>query len=221
MNELLQKRWFWICFIIAVIIVLYRYGLAINGDRSKLKQLITELDSARKALQDDDSRIVALSANVKTREYQIQTLGAQNHTLKDSIGVKAALIGQMEDTIQKLKNEPPKLVYRDRVSYQDRIVYRDPPESYHPYGKNYGRLTIFKTCNCYNLKVWIDGAYAGSVQEIYKYGQPSCAQSGTVSQILLAGKHHIQGKDQEGHTWSFYCTLNEDQCLIRGVSVQK
>lgn len=137
------------------------------------------------------------------------------------------------DTIYVIKRDTTyidkpveKIIYKDRpvekIVYVDKpvekIVYRDRPEPYHQFGKGNGKITLFKTCNCYALKFWIDGEYAGSTSNIFSDGNnPECGNAYAVSKIVLSGKHRVQGEDNEGHSWDFYVTVYEDQCLVQGV----
>lgn len=231
-SSFLVKPWFWIFFIVTVIVSLYFYGLHILGDRTVLAQTKKELEIANQNLQ-------RYLIENRTQLKQISEQRSELEQLSNTVTQNKKHIIQLGDSITKLINRPPeiryqdKIVYKDRpvveyqdrivykdrpvVEYQDRIVYKDKSETYHPYGKGYGKITLFKSCNCYNLKFWIDGNYAGQTNEIFNSIKPYCGQNGTVSKIILSGKHRVQGKDQENHYWDFYITLSEDQCLVMGV----
>jgi len=143
-----------------------------------------------------------------------------------------------KETISK-HNPPPKIIYRDtiiykekivfrdtviykehppKIEYRDKIIYQEKPEPYHPYGKGNGQITLFKTCNCYNLNFWIDGELAGQTRNVFR-SDPACGDPGAVSKVVQSGKHHITARDEENHSWDFYVTVIEDECLVKGVNV--
>ena len=215
-NELtslsfLLKPWFWFLFIIAVIVSLYLYGLNILGDR-------TELAQSKKALKQVNDELLKCKLDNANKSSMISELKSKLISLSNTITQENHLIVKLNDSLYTLLNRPPKIKYKHNTVYKNNTIYKDKPEPYHPYGKGYGKLTLFKNCNCYNLKFWIDGEFAGTTSIIFSLNYPVCGENGTVSKIVLAVKHYIQGKDQENHSWNFYITSKEDECLVHGVN---
>jgi hypothetical protein len=203
-TSVLFKPWFWILFVATVIVALYFYGLSILGDR-------TEIAQTKKALILANEELTKCNQDITTKLVKIIELQNSIKQLNIQITQNNNLISQLNDSIYILANRPPE------IEYKYNTVYKEKPEPYHQFGKGNGKLTLFKTCNCYNLKFWIDGEYVGSTGSIFNSGDPSCSANGTVSKVVLAGKHHIEGKDEENHSWDFYVTVFEDQCLVKGV----
>ncbi len=204
-ESILLRPSFWYFFIGLVIVVLFIYGMRISQDRTDLTKAKKDLEQRNEELatckEESEVKSNKISELNKTIRGQQQTITEQSN----SISQNETTISDLQARVTDLENRPP------------RIEYRNKPEPYHPYGKGNGKLTLYKTCNCYNLKFWIDGEYAGQTKSIFSSYDPSCGQEGTVSKIVLAGKHRIQGEDQENHSWDFYVTVTEDQCLVKGV----
>jgi len=207
-SPLLQRSGFWYTFIGAIILVLFFYGMSIEHDRTELTQTKIKLEERTSELVDCEKEN---SEKLKT----IKELGISISTFKKSISEKDELINQKEIFINELQNEliaernkPPKII----TKYQDKIIYQEKPEPYHPYGKGNGMLTIYSECNkCPKIQVTVDGENWGVLNHYFS-GQPNCSQDGTISKIVLAGKHYIQGKDGNNRTWSYYTTVTADKC---------
>ena len=199
---------FWLIFTIVVIISLYLYGLKMIGDK-------TEIAQTKKALASkiDELETCTTEGNAKAKQIEDlkKTISTQNSTITEqtnSISQKETTIQELQNTVTELQNTPPKVV----TKYQDRTVYKDKPEPYHPYGKGYGKLSIYSECNkCSNIQVTVDGEYWGALQ-YYFNGQPNCGQEGAIAKTVLVGKHHIIGKDNNNRTWDYYTTVKEDVC---------
>jgi hypothetical protein len=140
-------------------------------------------------------------------------------TQRDNIINTSKVIEKSVEKIVYVDRPVEKVVYVEKPV--EKIVYVDRPEPYHQFGKGYGKITLFKSCNCYNLKFWIDGEYIGFTSSIFNPGNPECGNVNAVSKIVLSGKHRIQGQDEEGNNWDFYVTVYEDQCLVKGVRQNK
>ncbi|MBD1364570.1 hypothetical protein IDJ77_12190 [Mucilaginibacter sp. ZT4R22] len=198
-----------------MIVGFFLYGQKLIKDKTEIAQTKKALLILRDSLDNCKLNLQNCSLENKTKEGKISE---QQADLKNSSIValqRDSIITQLNDSIVKLTNKPPEII----VQYRDRVFYKDRPEPYHPYGKGYGKLTIFKRCNCYKLRFKIDGEYAGTISQIFSVGDPVCGQEGTISRSVLAGKHHVEAQDNENHLWNFYIIVNEDQCLIKGLSI--
>ena len=92
---------------------------------------------------------------------------------------------------------------------------------YHEFGKNKGKLIIYTSCkNGGKTKVTINGKFKGNLTRYFINGSPDCYGSrygSVISEIVIAGSHHIKAEDENGRTWDFYVIINEDQCLKQGL----
>ena len=205
-SSILLRPSFWYAFIGLVIVVLFIYGMGISQDKTDLTKAKKELELRNKELtscnNENELKSKKISELNKTISTQQQKISEQSNSLSHN----EITISDLRATVTDLENRP------------QRSEYRNKPEPYHPYGKGYGKITLYKTCNCYNLQFWIDGEFAGQTKSIFSSYDPSCGQEGTVSKIVLAGKHRIQGEDKENHSWDFYVTVTEDKCLVKKVN---
>ena len=197
-SSVLLKPWFWVFFIIIIIISLYLYGLHILEDRTELTQTKRTLEITSQNLKNCTEDNLAKTKEISEQQIEINRLSA-------SITQNNYKITQLNDSILKLVNRPPE------IEYKDRIVYKERPETYHPFGKGFGKLSIYKKCNCYSLDVSVDGVYWGRLTDVFT-NSVYCDQDGALTKIVMIGSHHIEGKDEEGHHWNFYATVAEDQC---------
>lgn len=213
-SPLLLRSSFWYSFIGAIIISLFFYGMSIEHDR-------TELTQTKIKLEERTSELLNCEKENSIKSKTINELNISISTLKKSILEKDELINQKEISINELHNElveernkPPKII----TKYQDRIVYKDKPEPYHPYGKGNGQLVIYTTCSDGGkTTIWIDCKDVGYLDK-YQKGTVYCNSTGTISKTVLSGKHHIKGKDQMNRTWDGYVTVNEDECQTYGLT---
>ncbi len=203
-TNFLMNKWFWIIFTIAVFVGLYLYGLKMISDK-------TEIALTKKALILANGELKKCNIENTVKNSKISELQVKIKQLNSKIIQKENLISQLNDSITTLVNRPSEIEYRYNT------VYKEKADSFHQFGKGNGKISLYKTCNCYNLKFWVDGEYIGKINLKYNSGIPSCGEDGTVSKIVIAGKHHIIGKDEENHSWDFYVTVIEDECLIQGV----
>lgn len=220
-SSILQTRWFWLVFISAVIIALYLYGVKLVGDNTEKERLKIQVTEVAEALSMRESELNSSKELIKDWQRQLEVC---RDSLSETIAMLSLFsdsIYRLNDTISKLITAGPRIetVYQDRTLYKDKVVYRSPPEAYHPYGKGYGKLSFYKTCNCVNLKVWIDGEYVGQTNTRFKHGDASCGETGTVSKIVLTGRHRIQVQDDENHNWDYYVTVTEDGCSMQSLGI--
>lgn len=230
MNRTISNRTFkWLAIATSGAIILFLIFFLLERKEGKQPFNNTELetDSITDYFNDEAENIVYVELPPKII-YKDTVIYKEKIVYKDTVNYKQSLpkieykdkIIYQEKIVYRdtviYKESPPKIEYRDKIVYQDKIIYKEAPEPFHPYGKGNGKITLFKACNCYHLKIWIDGEYAGQTKIIFSSSKPVCGQSGTVSKVVLSGKHHITAKDEEGHTWDFYLTVNEDQCLVKG-----
>ena len=207
-KPLLLRSVFWYTFIGSVIIILLLYGLSIEKDR-------TELTKTRNNLAE---KVLVLAFCEKENSIKSTTIEALKRSilnLENNINIKDGIISDQKikideliENIDDLKRQPPKII----TQYKDRVVYKDRDDLKHPYGKGYGKLTIYSACSkCTKIQVTVDNEFWGNILTFFS-GPPTCAQVGTLSRNLVAGKHHIQGIDQDLGTWDYYTTVVEDKC---------
>jgi hypothetical protein len=87
----------------------------------------------------------------------------------------------------------------------------------HPYGKDQGKLTVYKNCNCSDLKMWVDNQYIGEARSSFSE-TPPCGAAGTASVIVAAGGHRVTATDGGAGLWKFDATVREDSCTIHGLT---
>ncbi len=202
-KSFLLKKWLWLLFLIVVIVGLYLYGLKMSEDK-------TELAESKRALEISKRELQISREQTRLSEIQIEKEGDVLKKLNDSLDKCNNLISKLNDSIYKIEMRQREVI----TKYSERVVYKNTPEPYHQYGKGNGSVTLYKLCNCYNLKFWIDGEYAGQATDVFESKISKCGVKGSVTKAVLAGKHRIQGQDQENHSWDFYVVVQEDECLI-------
>jgi hypothetical protein len=207
-SGLLTRPGFWYTFIALIIVTLFVYGIHIEDEKTELQQTQDALERAslhlsecQSTIQGKTHRITVLNNNISAKNTRLREL--ENR------------VAELWDSIRLYKNRPPDTIIR----IIEKTVYRNRPASYHPYGKNRGKLTLYKSCNCYDLDIWIDGQYWGTIRTLYTESAPNCGQSGTLSKEVSSGYHHLQAKDKEGHSWKDYLYVKEDECLVREIKV--
>lgn len=207
MNKTISNRTFkWLAIVITIALILFLiFFLIEKNDKKSQSENIFKIETD--FIPNNGSAVNEDMANIELPPKIIY---------KDTIIYKEKIV--YKDTVI-YKESPPKIEYRDKIVYQDKIIYQEKPEPFHQYGKGNGKITLFKTCNCLNLKFWIDGEYAGQTKTIFSSNGPECGELGAVSKRVLSGKHHITAQDEENHSWDFYVTIIEDECLVRGVKL--
>lgn len=192
-SNILSRLGFWATFIGSVIVVLFIYGIHIDDSK-------TELQQKRIALKQKEHELLRCNQDNILKSEKIQelnrTITNQRNVLSKlafNISQKEELISKLDNTVRELENKPP-------------------PEPYHQYGNGNGKLTVYSECNnCPSILVTVDGEDWG-ILKYYFSGEPRCGQEGTITRVVLAGKHHIQGKDSNNRTWNYYIIVREDNC---------
>lgn len=150
-----------------------------------------------------DAQISDLSRRIQEAEKaHAVALSAQTSSLRQQLGeAQKALLQSQADlaTARASKNVIPDA--------------KEPP---HPYGWGQGRLTLYAACaSCPNLTVWVDGRLVGSATPSLAPKTVLCGSPGTVSVVLLAGKHHVVASTMTNKRWEFDASVTEDVCSIR------
>ena len=175
-----------------MIIGLFLYGLKMIGDK-------TELAQTKKALELANEELTKCNQDNATKTVKINKLQRLLERQRNTITQNNNIITQLNDSIYMLENGF---------------------ESYHFYGKGNGKLVVYTTCvDGGNTSVWIDGEYIGLLDK-YQKDIVDCNTSGTISKIVLSGKHHVTGKDQSNKTWDGYVMVSEDQCQTYGLTCE-
>ncbi len=191
------------------------YGVKMIGDK-------TEIAQTKKALQTTQEELYSCTNDNNSKGNKIEqlnkTITKQNNTIlkqASTISQKESSISELQNTITELENRLPKVV----TIYQDRTVYKDKPEPYHRFGKNYCKLLVYTTCTSGYIKVWFDGDYVGQLTGHYS-SAPNCNSTDyTLYKTLTAGKHHIEAENTSTKsTWDFYVTISEDDCYRHGLT---
>ncbi|MEQ9304262.1 MAG: SH3 domain-containing protein [Marinoscillum sp.] len=83
------------------------------------------------------------------------------------------------------------------------------------YGVGKGNLTIWTNCGTDGeIKVYLDGTYAGKVTQYFTDGSPDCGEEGTLSINKPAGTYKFEAKGNQ-YTWSGTLTITENRCFIQ------
>jgi len=95
-------------------------------------------------------------------------------------------------------------------------------EKVNPFGAGNGKLTIFKTCNsCSDVKISIDGNYAGTLTQNFNSGTAKCDENGTISRVLSTGRHHVSGEDSNGTTWDIMVSVQAGKCVMQEIGKKR
>jgi len=65
---------------------------------------------------------------------------------------------------------------------------------------------------CGNVKVYVNGQFAGSLNKYFINELPTCDQSGTLSLNFPPGTYNIRAVDEMGYHWNNNITLGSDKC---------
>ena len=163
----------------------------------------------RKALADrteelrrKDAQISDLSRRIQEAEKaHVAALNAQTSSLRQQLGdAQKALLQNQADLA---------------TARAARDAIPDAKEPPHPYGMEQGRLTFYAACSsCPNLRVWVDGRFVGSATPSLAPKTVRCGSPGTVSVVLLAGKHHVVASTMTNRRWEFDAAVTEDVCTV-------
>lgn len=88
------------------------------------------------------------------------------------------------------------------------------------FGKGNGKITLFKSCSdCGDIEVYIDGNFAGKLTASFGSQKlPDCNTAGTLSKVVIAGRHHLSGRDTAGFSWDKMVSVVEGKCLLQAVN---
>ena len=91
------------------------------------------------------------------------------------------------------------------------VAARQP--TYHPHGAGNGKLSIYSKCQHAPMRIWVDGEFWGSTDVYFANADANCGQQGTISKVVIAGKHHIQTEITSTGSSSDYVTVMENECF--------
>lgn len=192
---------FWCAFTLIVVVALFSYGMNLIREDTLLAR-------ADRALKENTRSITRLTE-------ENYALTAQIAMLKQRLDNQQKVLGETE--IQ-LTNQISEVQRQDELIASLNGKLKDRQEPFHPYGKQHAKLTIYRSCQCSELKVWIDGEFVGTATVTLSPGTARCGSPGAVTSVILSGKHHIIASDSANKRWDFYTTTNEDACSVHGLS---
>jgi hypothetical protein len=188
----------------------------IEDERKVIIETRKALAGRTEELGRKDAQISDLSRKIQDAEKaHVAALNAQTSSLRQQLGDAQKAL---------LRNQADLATARAAARQQDRTrgnlgdAIPDAKEPPHPYGREQGRLTVYAACPCPNLRVWVDGRFVGTATLSLTPNTVRCGSPGTVSVVLLAGKHHVVASAMANKRWEFDVSVTEDICTIHGLT---
>ena len=109
--------------------------------------------------------------------------------------------------------------YNSTKSYSESLPDYDLSDLSHPYGNNFGKITLWTDCSSDGeISIYIDGIYKGKLTSFfYTNSTIDCDNSGTLSIILSKGIYKVKAVGNS-KAWEDYVTISADECLLKQLS---
>ena len=91
--------------------------------------------------------------------------------------------------------------------------YRSSSSPRSTYGRGLGQISFWTNIPLRGeIKIYIDGTYAGSLDSYFSKGTPRCGQEGTVTVSKSSGKHIFYAKSDSGREWRGTVNFGSSGC---------
>ena len=202
---------------------------------SEIQQLNAQVLAAAQQIEDERKVIIETRKELAGRTEELGRKDAQisdlGRKIQDAEKAHVAALNAQTSSLRQQLSDAQKALLRNQADLataraaarrQDTTrgnlgdAIPDAKEPPHPYGRGQGRLTLYAACPCPNLMVWVDGRFVGTAPLSLTPNTVRCGSPGTVSVVLLAGKHHVAASTTAHKRWEFDVSVTEDICAIHG-----